>query len=148
MEFIRFITISNLILVAGIVLFTSWLLRTSLGKNALIDSVPRRNDMPIYLPFIVLFLALQFVPVGLRRQSDTGGGLAITSVPVHSEVGGEESSSDSIGFVPLWCTIPDGVAEEDELFEGVSPGIIRFWRRSLRKRGPLRHLCPCILDHA
>ena len=63
MEFIRFITISNLILVAGIVLFTSWLLRTSLGKNALADSVPRRNDMPIYLPFIVLFLALQFVPV-------------------------------------------------------------------------------------
>ncbi len=63
MEFIRFITISNLILAAGVILFASWLLRTSLGKNALIDSVPRRNDMPIYLPFIVLFLALQLFPL-------------------------------------------------------------------------------------
>ena len=42
----------NIICMAGILLFGCWLLRTSLGRRALADSVPRRNDMPVYMPFI------------------------------------------------------------------------------------------------
>jgi len=32
------------------------LLKTSLGRKALVDSAPRRNNMPLYLPFIPLFI--------------------------------------------------------------------------------------------
>jgi len=41
---------------AGVLLFGRWLLKTSLGRKALIDSVPRRNNMPFYTPFIPLFI--------------------------------------------------------------------------------------------
>jgi membrane protease YdiL (CAAX protease family) len=41
---------------AGTLLLGIWLLRTSLGRNALVDSVPRRNDMPGYVPFVPLFI--------------------------------------------------------------------------------------------
>ena len=50
------ITLADIICVAGLLLFACWLLRTSLGRNALADSVPRRNNMPPYLPFIPLFI--------------------------------------------------------------------------------------------
>ncbi len=41
-----------IICLPGITLLAYWLLKTSLGTNALADSVPRRNNMPLYLPFI------------------------------------------------------------------------------------------------
>ncbi len=45
-----------IIFLAGILLFGYWLLKTSLGVKALSDSVPRRNNMPPYLPFVPLFI--------------------------------------------------------------------------------------------
>jgi len=58
-----YITVENLACVAGILLFGAWLLRTSLGRNALADCPPRRNNMPFYLPFVPLFV--WFVGVSL-----------------------------------------------------------------------------------
>ncbi len=49
-------TIEFLILMAGILLFSGWLLKTSLGRKALSDSVPRRNNMPPYFPFVPLLI--------------------------------------------------------------------------------------------
>ena len=48
--------IDFIICLAGILLFGGWLLKTSLGRKALSDSVPRRNNMPPYLPFVLLFI--------------------------------------------------------------------------------------------
>jgi len=53
----------NLTCLAGIIFFAIWLLKTSLGARALADSVPRRNNMPFYLPLIPLFI--WFVAVSL-----------------------------------------------------------------------------------
>jgi len=58
MEFSDTITVSHLICLAGLILFARWLLKTSLGRKALADSVPRRNNMPVYLPFVPLFICL------------------------------------------------------------------------------------------
>jgi len=44
------------ICLAGIALLAYWLLKTSLGRQALADSVPRRNNMPLYLPFVPFFI--------------------------------------------------------------------------------------------
>jgi len=41
---------------AGIVIFGTWLLRTSLGRKALLTTRPRRNNLPLYLPFAAIFL--------------------------------------------------------------------------------------------
>ncbi len=56
MEFAETITVTNIIFLAGLILFARWLLKTSLGRKALADSVPRRNNMPAYLPFVPLFI--------------------------------------------------------------------------------------------
>lgn len=48
--------IPHIICLAGLILFARWLLKTSLGSKALADSVPRRNNMPVYLPFVPLFI--------------------------------------------------------------------------------------------
>ena len=56
MEFAETITVTHLICLAGLILFARWLLKTSLGRKALADSVPRRNNMPAYLPFVPLFI--------------------------------------------------------------------------------------------
>ena len=45
--------INIVICLAGILLFAGWLIKTSLGRNALADSIPRRNNMPPYLPLCV-----------------------------------------------------------------------------------------------
>jgi len=45
-----------IICLAGLTLLACWLLKTSLGINALADSTPRRNNMPLYLPFIPFFI--------------------------------------------------------------------------------------------
>ena len=56
MEFAKTITVTHLICLAGLIFFTRWLLKTSLGRKALADSVPRRNNIPVYLPFVPLFI--------------------------------------------------------------------------------------------
>ncbi len=48
--------IDGIIFLPGLILFGIWLLKTSFGRKALADSVPRRNNMPAYLPFIPLFI--------------------------------------------------------------------------------------------
>lgn len=50
------ITAGHIICLAGLIIFGRWLLKTSLGRKALADSIPRRNNMPGYLPFIPLFI--------------------------------------------------------------------------------------------
>jgi membrane protease YdiL (CAAX protease family) len=69
-KFASVITLTDIICVAGLLLFACWLLRTSLGRNALADSVPRRNNMPPYLPFIPLFIWFGAVSlaVGITRE--------------------------------------------------------------------------------
>ena len=52
----NFITLTDIICLTGLILLVSWLLKTSLGRNPLADSTPRRNNMPLYLPFIMLFI--------------------------------------------------------------------------------------------
>ncbi|MCH8118731.1 MAG: CPBP family intramembrane metalloprotease [Planctomycetes bacterium] len=66
MEFAETITVTNLIYLAGLILLARWLLKTSLGAKALADSVPRRNNMPIYLPFVPLFI--WFVAISLTAS--------------------------------------------------------------------------------
>ncbi|MBC8467921.1 MAG: CPBP family intramembrane metalloprotease [Planctomycetes bacterium] len=56
MEFDGIITVENLIFFAGCAIFACWVRKTSLGRKSLADSVPRRNNMPLYLPFIPLFI--------------------------------------------------------------------------------------------
>jgi len=60
------ITITDgIILLPGLTLFGIWLLKTSFGRKALADSVPRRNNMPAYLPFIPLFIWLGTVSLAI-----------------------------------------------------------------------------------
>ncbi len=53
-----YITVDFIICLTGVLLFGGWLLKTSLGRKALSDSVPRRNNMPLYLPFVPLLIWL------------------------------------------------------------------------------------------
>ncbi|MDD5326193.1 MAG: CPBP family intramembrane metalloprotease [Phycisphaerae bacterium] len=48
--------IDFIIFLPGALLFGGWLLKTSLGRKSLSDSVPRRNNLPAYLPFVPLFI--------------------------------------------------------------------------------------------
>ena len=56
MEFAETIAATDFIWLVGLILFSCWLLDTSLGTKALTDSMPRRNSMPPYLPLIPLML--------------------------------------------------------------------------------------------
>ena len=62
-QFVNSINVEGIICLVGITLFSCWLLSTSLGRKSLANSAPRRNNMPIYLPFIPLFI--WFGPVAL-----------------------------------------------------------------------------------
>jgi len=53
----------GLVCLPGLFLFARWLLKTSLGRNALADSRPRRNNMRPYLCIIPPFIL--FVPIPL-----------------------------------------------------------------------------------
>jgi len=44
--------VMDLIFMAGVLLFAKWLLGTSLGRKALVDTPPRRNRMALYAPFL------------------------------------------------------------------------------------------------
>jgi membrane protease YdiL (CAAX protease family) len=56
-------TADIVVLAAGTLLLTIWLFRTSLGRNALLDSAPRRNNMPGYVPFVPLFIWVAAVSI-------------------------------------------------------------------------------------
>lgn len=58
--------IMALFFLTGLLLFGLWLLKTSLGRKALTDSSPRRNNMRPYLCLIPVFI--WFVPVQLAIQ--------------------------------------------------------------------------------
>jgi membrane protease YdiL (CAAX protease family) len=51
---------------AGMVIFGNWLLKTSFGRKALLDSPIRRNNMPAYLPFIPLLVFFGVSDLGGR----------------------------------------------------------------------------------
>ena len=58
--------IMGLIFLAGILLFGLWLLKTSLGREALTDSRPRRNNMRPYLCLLPLFVWFGPVPLAVQ----------------------------------------------------------------------------------
>jgi len=55
--------ITKFVILSGVLLFGLWLLKTSLGREALADSRPRRNNMPLYLCLIPPFILFGPVPV-------------------------------------------------------------------------------------
>ncbi len=63
-----------LICLVGLVLFGIWLLKTSWGRNAFVDSPVRRNDMPVYVPGILLFAWFGVFPttilIGKKLSAD------------------------------------------------------------------------------
>ena len=53
-----------------IALLATWLLKTSLGRKALVDSKPRRNDMPIYVPFVPFFFSFGVVSLAVMISKE------------------------------------------------------------------------------
>ena len=51
------------ICLTGLALLARWLLRTSLGRRALIDAPSRRNNMPAWLPLAPFFFSFGVVPL-------------------------------------------------------------------------------------
>lgn len=64
-ELINNLHISILFLTAGLALLGYWLAKTSLGRHALLDSRPRRNSLPVFLPAMFLLLWLLAVVAGV-----------------------------------------------------------------------------------
>lgn len=65
------ITKTDLVIcLTGLILLGIWLFKTSLGRDALAHSPPRRNNMPAYLPFIPMFVWLGGTPlaVSIRKK--------------------------------------------------------------------------------
>jgi len=58
--------VMGLIFLAGLLLFGLWLLKTSLGREALTDSMPRRNNMRPYLCLIPLFIWFGPIPLAIQ----------------------------------------------------------------------------------
>jgi membrane protease YdiL (CAAX protease family) len=61
---LEFITAEYIVCLAGLILLGVWLVRTSWGRKALADSVPRRNNIPLYLaliPLLVWFSTISLV---------------------------------------------------------------------------------------
>ena len=57
-----FVLPQSIVILAGLVMFGNWLLRTSLGKKALSGSVERRNNMAPFIPFVpfVVYFGLSY----------------------------------------------------------------------------------------
>ena len=53
----------SIVFLVGALLFGLWLLKTSLGRKALADSRPRRNNMPLYLCLVPPFILFGPIPV-------------------------------------------------------------------------------------
>ncbi len=64
MEFIKTINIEVVICLTGVAIFTLWLLRTSLGARALDDCPTRRNNMPYYLPLLMICFWISVLLLG------------------------------------------------------------------------------------
>jgi membrane protease YdiL (CAAX protease family) len=58
--------INNVVYLPGLFLFGYWLLKTSLGRNALADSMPRRNNIRPLLCLIPLFIWFGPVPLAIQ----------------------------------------------------------------------------------
>ena len=64
-SFLNTVNLPDFILcLTGALLFGYWLLRTSFGTKALENSRPRRNRMPLFLPFLLLFVSYFSVALG------------------------------------------------------------------------------------
>ena len=70
------VTTAQIVAAVGLILFGIWLLRTSWGTKALVDSSPRSNTMPPYLPLVVLFVWFASVPLALLASEKLIGDLA------------------------------------------------------------------------
>ncbi len=64
-RFVETISVAQVVAAAGLILFAAWLLRTSWGRKALVDSPARPNSMPRYLPLVVLFIWFTSVPLAV-----------------------------------------------------------------------------------
>lgn len=56
--------IELIVSVFGLSIFAFWLLKTSFGTRALENSIPRRNNMPLFMPFaliLIIFLAMAII---------------------------------------------------------------------------------------
>jgi len=51
-----YVSLADVIILAGLMIFGSWLLKTSFGIKALAGSFNRPNNMPLYLPFAPFFI--------------------------------------------------------------------------------------------
>ncbi len=58
--------IMGLVFLAGALLFGLWLLKTSLGRDALADSMPRRNNMRPFLCLVPLFIWFGPIPLAIQ----------------------------------------------------------------------------------
>jgi len=71
------VTVTDVIVsVPGIIVIGVWLYRTSVGRTALVESVPRRNNMPVYLPFVPLLIWLAILVAGEAGKEKLWSGLA------------------------------------------------------------------------
>lgn len=61
---------------AGAAILAYWLLNTSLGTKSLADSVPRRNSMPFYLPFVVLIFSFGITAPATSLAKSLAGDLS------------------------------------------------------------------------
>ena len=69
------IDLTDVICFVGLILFGIWLLKTSFGRNALNDSVPRRNNMPFYMPFVPLLIWFGLVSLAILIAGSLMGDL-------------------------------------------------------------------------
>ncbi len=65
-RFARELTSADILISStGLLLFAAWLVKTSFGKYALVDSTPRRNNMHLYMPFIPLLICFGLAPAAI-----------------------------------------------------------------------------------
>lgn len=64
-KILRQVDSSTVIYALGAGVLAVWLLRNSLGREALVRSQPRRNNMPRYVPFAVLIFWVTITTLGL-----------------------------------------------------------------------------------
>ncbi|MFB0525218.1 MAG: hypothetical protein ACETVZ_06725, partial [Phycisphaerae bacterium] len=80
-QFVSSIGIDGIICLVGLILLASWLLRTSLGRKSLAETAPRRNNMPVYLPFVPLFIWLGAVSLAIQITRRLMGDLGPRGAP-------------------------------------------------------------------
>lgn len=57
-DWVEVTSTTGMFCISGVLLFAVWLLNTSFGRKSLTDSKPRRNCMPLAVPFIPVFFWL------------------------------------------------------------------------------------------